>query len=200
MTGGEDPTRLAGVTPDGRTIFVTRDVGGQEAPGLYMQSADGGALTVIHHKKGTRAVYAFTTDDSKEVYFSANDIKPDSYAVYRYDLANPAAHAGLRRARVWSVTDHRSDAAGLKLLLSKSTGALSREYAEYDLATRTLTPLLGQNEKVEYQVAYAPDPGVLLVLTNKLGEFRRLYRWRPGGEFSAITPELRMDVSAFVSG
>ena len=43
----------------------------------------------------------------------------------------------------------------LKLLLSKATGAAWREYAEYDIATKTLTPLLGQNEKTEYQAAYA---------------------------------------------
>ena len=30
MTGGEDPTRVAGVTPDGRTVLLSRDVGGQE--------------------------------------------------------------------------------------------------------------------------------------------------------------------------
>jgi dipeptidyl aminopeptidase/acylaminoacyl peptidase len=85
----------------------------------------------------------------------------------------------------------------LKLLLSKATGALSQEYAEYDVVTKRLTPLLGQNEKTEYQAAYGAEPGELFVLTNKLGEFRRLYRWKPGGELGQITPEMSMDVSGF---
>ncbi len=197
MTGGEDPTRVAGVTPDGRTLILSRDVGGQEDPGLYVQSADGGPLALIHHKKSTRAFYAFTTDDSRTIYFGANDIKPDSYAIYRYDLGTKRRDLVFDQPGLWSVSDHRGDAAGLKLLLSKATGALSREYAEYDVSTRTSTPLLGQNEKVEYQAAYAAEPGELLVLTNKLGEFRRLYRWKPGGALIPVTPEMAMDVAAF---
>src|SRR4030095_3691546 len=36
LTGGEDPTRLSGITPDGRFLALSRDVGGQEDPGLYL--------------------------------------------------------------------------------------------------------------------------------------------------------------------
>ena len=61
LTGGEDPTRLSGVTPDGKYLVLSRDVGGQEDPGLYLQLADGGPLTEVHHKKGTRAGYGFST-------------------------------------------------------------------------------------------------------------------------------------------
>jgi protease II len=197
MTGGEDPTRLAGVTPDGRVLLLLRDAGGQETPGLYTQRAEGGPLTVIHHKAKTRAGYAFTTDDSKTVYFTANDIKEDSYAIYRYDLATRQRELVFDQPGLWSVSDHRADAGGLKLLLSKATGALSREYVEYDVATRTLTPLLGQNEKVEYQAAYAASPGEFFVLTNKLGEFRRLYRWKPGEALTPVTADMGMDVSGF---
>ena len=50
LTGGEDPTRISGVTPDGKTLILSRDVGGQEDPGLYVQAADGGPLTLVHHK------------------------------------------------------------------------------------------------------------------------------------------------------
>ena len=56
---------------------------------------------------------------------------------------------------------------------------------------------MGQNEKVEYQAAYAVEPGELFVLTNKLGEFRRLYRWKPAGELVPVTPEMAMDVAGF---
>jgi len=197
MTGGEDPTRVAGVSPDGRTVILSRDVGGQEDPGLYVQSADGGPLTRIHHVKGTRAFYAFTSDDSKVIYFRANDIKPDSFAIYRYDLATGARELVFDQPGLWAISDHRVDGGGVKLLLSKATGAAWREYAEYDVATKTLTPLLGQNEKVEYQAAYAAVPGELFVLTNKLGEFRRLYRWKPGGQLVAVTPETTSDVAEF---
>jgi dipeptidyl aminopeptidase/acylaminoacyl peptidase len=197
LTGGEEPTRVADVTPDGRTVIVSRDVGGQEDPGLYVQSADGGPLTLVHHKPKTRAVYAFTTDDSRSLYFGANDIKPDSYAIYRYDLGTRQREMVFDQPGLWSISDHRGEGGALKLLLNKATGAAWREYAEYDVATRTLTPLLGQNEKTEYQIAYSAVPGEFLVLTNKLGEFRRLYRWKAGGDLAPITPDVATDISDF---
>ncbi|HEX7085123.1 MAG TPA: prolyl oligopeptidase family serine peptidase [Vicinamibacterales bacterium] len=197
MTGGEDPTRIAGITPDGRTLIVSRDVGGQEDPGLYLQPADGGPLTVVHHKKGTRAALAFVTDDSRALFFSANDIRPDSYALYRYDLVSKTRELILDQPGVWFAADHRDDGGALKVLMVKATGALWREYAELDVRTKSLTPLLGQGEQVEYDVRYAPTPGEFFVATNKLGEFRRLYRWKPGGELTPVTPEMAMDVSGF---
>ena len=197
MTGGEDATRIAGVTPDGRTLIVSRDVGGQEDPGLYLQSADGGPLTLVHHEKGTRASFAFATADSKRMFFSANDIEPDSYAFYQYDLAAQRRELVLDEPGIWFAADHREDDGALRVLMARATGALWREYAELDLRTKTLTPLLGQGEQVEYAMRYAPAAGEFFVLTNKLGEFRRLYRWRPGGELAPVTPEMAMDVSAF---
>ncbi len=43
MTGGEDRTTVEAVTPDGKWLVLSRDVGGEENPGLYLQPADGGA-------------------------------------------------------------------------------------------------------------------------------------------------------------
>ena len=41
MTGGEDPTWVVDVTPDGRLLVILRDHAGEENPGLYLQSTDG---------------------------------------------------------------------------------------------------------------------------------------------------------------
>ena len=43
MTGGEDRTALADITPDGKRLVLSRDHGGQEDPGLYLQPVEGGA-------------------------------------------------------------------------------------------------------------------------------------------------------------
>ena len=96
-----------------------------------------------------------------------------------------------------SPTIAKGQGGALTLLLAKATGALSREFAEYNVATRTLTPLFGQNETVEYDAAYAPAAGELFVLTNKLGEFRRLYKWKRGGDLVPVTAEMTKDVSGF---
>src|SRR5690606_5389661 len=154
-------------------------------------------LTVVHHKKGTRAALAFVTDDSRSLFFSTNDIRPDSYALYRYDLVSKTRELVLDEPGVWFAADHREDGGVLKVLMVKLTGALWREYGELDVRTKTLTPLLGQGEQTEYAMEYAAAPGEFFVVTNKLGDFRRLYRWKPGGELTPVTPGMAMDVSGF---
>jgi protease II len=203
MTGGEDRTSVAGITPDGRHLILSRDWGGQEDPGLYLQPSDGGALRVVQHipKVQTFPAFtsgaAFTSGDSKWIYFIANDLKPDSYAIYRYDLAAGKKELLFSQDGIWRIEDYREKPSDTTLLLRKATGALSCEFYEWNTSGRTLKPILGQGETTEYTASYAADPAALLVLTNKLGNFRRLYLWKPQGDFTAVTPEMQMDVSGF---
>jgi len=197
MTGGEDRTSVADVTPDGRQLILSRDRGGQEDPGLYLQPVEGGRLRVIQHTPKVQTFPAFTSSDSKWVYFIANDLKLDSYAIYRYDVGAGRKELLFSPDGIWRIADYREEPAETTLLLRKATGALSAEFYEWGTKGRTLKPLLGQGETTEYSAAYAADPGELLVLTNKLGDFRRLYRWKAPGTLTPITAEMKMDVSDF---
>ena len=58
LTGGEDSTTLAAVTPDGRTLVVQRDRKGEENPGLYLLPAEGGPLQEIQHRPGVQTIGA----------------------------------------------------------------------------------------------------------------------------------------------
>jgi len=200
MTGGEDRTVLAGITPDGKWIVLSRDVGGEENPGLYLQPADGGPLKVVQKIEKVQTFFDFVTEDGRELYFHANDAAPDSYAIYRYDLASGKKTPVFGEKGLWEVADHTGAGAGLRLLLVKATGSFSREYSEYVPATKKLTPLLGAGEATEYDAAYAAQPGELLVRTNKFSDFRRLYRWKVGGDataksFTEVLAPAGMDVS-----
>jgi dipeptidyl aminopeptidase/acylaminoacyl peptidase len=202
LTGGEDRTTVEGITPDGRWLVVSRDVGGQENPGLYLQKADGGPLKVVQKTDKVQTFFDFVTEDGKELYFHANDLAEDSYAIYRYDLATGTKALVFGEKGLWSVADHAGTGADLRLLLVKATGALSTEYAEYVPATKALTPLLGAGETTEYDAAYAAQGGELLVRTNKFGDFRRLYRWKKGGDataksFREVLAPAGMDVAGF---
>ncbi len=185
MTGGEDRTTLEGITPDGKWLVLSRDVGGEENPGLFLQASNGGPLRTVQKTDKVQTLPDFVTDDGKELYFHANDVAPDSYAIYSYDLASGTKTLVFGEKGLWSVGDHIGKGADLRLLLVKSTGALSTEYAEYVPATKKLTPLLGAGETTEYDAAYAAQPGELLVRTNRFGEFRRLYRWKVGSDVTA---------------
>ena len=195
LTGGEDPTTLQGVMPDGHHIVVSRDRGGAENPGLYLQPADGGPLETIFQKDGARAFLGAISRDGRSIFFTANDRKPDSYAVYRFDVAARSTELVFGEDGLWSVADDRPDG---KLLLQKATGSTSAEYFAYDLPTKALTPLIGQGETGDYDVAFGIDDGDLVVRTPKLGEFQRLYRYRIASrELTAITPEIPHDIDSF---
>ncbi|MBI3542661.1 MAG: S9 family peptidase [Deltaproteobacteria bacterium] len=193
MTGGEDRTAIVGVVPDGKSIVVSRDHHGEENPGIYLQSAEGGRLVEVVHKLKVRAEFQFVTDDGQWLYYVANDVKPDSFYLYRYSLRDKSTERVFAQDGVWSVADYRNAS---ELLLEKATGNLAREYYLYDVRAKALTPLFGQGETQEYSAQFAAQPGGLLVLTNKFSDFRRLYRWK-GGQFMGLSPEMPKDVAGF---
>jgi dipeptidyl aminopeptidase/acylaminoacyl peptidase len=208
VTGGEDSTTLAAITPDGRYLVIQRDRKGEENPGLYVQPVGGGPLEVIQHVHGVQTHFEIASSDGRYVYFTSNDRKPDAYVVYRWDLTkkarevvfdgsgvapSPAGSPPTPGDGLWHVSDLRDDG---RLLLRKETGSVTAEYWEWDPAKRTLTALLGQGETEEYDARYGAREGELVVLTNKLGEFRRLYAWK-AGKLTPLGEEIKFDVDTF---
>jgi dipeptidyl aminopeptidase/acylaminoacyl peptidase len=193
VTGGEDATTLAEITPDGRYLVLSRDRKGEENPGLYLQDTQGGPLVEVQHKANVQTSLEFVSDDSKSLYYRANDLKTDSYAIYRYDLATKKRELVFDKEGIWSIADWKSDG---RLLLSKEIGSNMAEYYEYTPTTKALTPLFGQREREDYDASYGAAEGEILVRTPKLGEFRRLYSWK-AGKFTAISPDVKHDVEMF---
>lgn len=193
LTGGEDSTTIVDITPDGRHLIVARDQKGEENPGLYIQDPKGGALQVIQHKPGIQTSLQHVTDDSRAVYYRSNDIKQASYAIYRYDIEKKQRELVFDQEGIWSIEDVRPDG---RLLLAKEVGSNMAELFEWNPASKSLTPLFGQGEREDYQAEYGPGEGEVIVLTPKLGEFRRLYLWK-AGKLTPIGPELKFDVASF---
>ncbi|BBC25494.1 prolyl oligopeptidase family serine peptidase [Pseudanabaena sp. ABRG5-3] len=199
VTGGQDATTIAGMTPDGKYLILSRDRQGEENPGLYLQSTNGGELEVIQHLAGVRTSLQYIGNDSRTIYFSANDVKPDSNTIYRYDLQTKKKVPISGGDGIWWIADvyvNPKTGDREKFLFAKATGSQSQEYYEYDVKTRTTTPLIGQNEKEEYGIQYGVNADEYLVLTPKFSEFRRLYSYK-NKQFTPITPELKADVASF---
>ena len=194
LTGGEDRSSLVGVTPDGKFLLVSRDAKGDEYPGLYMQSVDGGELLEVYRKPKVQAFPAFVTDDSKYLYYRANDRDPKSFAFYKYDLKAKThelifdGHDG-----TWDIADNLSDGT---LLVANWKGNTSSEFYLFHEKDKQLQPLFGQNENEEHQAMFGKNKNEIIVLTNRFGEFRRLYRFTQG-KFTAISPEWKYDISDF---
>jgi dipeptidyl aminopeptidase/acylaminoacyl peptidase len=192
LTGGEESTSIAGLTPDGKTLFLSRDRNGEENPGLYAQSTSGGPLTVIQHKAGVQTFLDLVADDGKSILYRANDKKADQFVLYRYDLEAKKSEVVFSEEGLWSARDERKG----QLLLEKSVGSNMAELYLYEPATKKLSPLIGQGEREDYVAAFGAKDGEVLVLTPKLGEYRRLYSL-VSGKLSPVTPEQPADVSAF---
>ncbi len=193
LTGGEDRTDVVAIAPDDSFAVVSRDVGGQENAGVYLLSLEGGPLKVVQHTPKVQTQLQYISDDSKSLYLRANDKDPASYAIYRYDLATEKRQTIFEEKGLWEIADHKGDATWL---LVKELGSTQQEIYEYDLKTKKLTPILGQGEVEEYNVAYGARPGQILVRTNKLGDFQRLYSLE-AGKLTPISGELKHDVEAF---
>jgi dipeptidyl aminopeptidase/acylaminoacyl peptidase len=194
ITGGEDRTGLAAITPDGEQLVVVRDRKGEENPGLYLQPADGGELVALQHLEGVRTLFEQLSDDGKSLYFSSNERDRASYDIYRFDLATRTKSRVFEgEAGLWHISDTKSDG---RLLVRKETGSLSAEYFEWQPATKKLVPLLGQNEREDYFAQYGAKDDELIVLTNKLGEYRQLYRFAQG-QLTPLTAAQSFDVERF---
>lgn len=171
MTTGQNPTYLKQVTPDGRYLIYEKDTDGQENPGIYLQATKGGELMKVFHKPQVKANFNLITQNGKFIYFTANDLKPDTMTVYRYDMESKAIEQISNQSGAWAVADEHGD----QLLLVKMTGSTGREYHELNLKTKKLEPLLGQNEYQSYEVLYTKKPGIYFVMTNKFTDLQRLY-------------------------
>ncbi len=193
LTGGEDATAVVDVTLDGKRLVVSRDRKGEENPGLYLQDAEGGALQLLQHLPKVQTQAQALSPDGTWLYFRANDVKPDSYVLYRWNLATQERQTVFAEPGLWNLDDLLPDG---RLLLRKDTGSLSAEYFELAPGAQKPRPLFGQGEKTEYSARYSGADGELVVQTNKLGDFRRLYRWK-AGKFNAVTPELKWDIADF---
>lgn len=191
VTGGEDRTSLVEITPDGKTLVLSRDRKGEENPGLYLMPAEGGPMKLVQHLPGIQTAFEFVSSDGRWLYFRANDVKPNSYAIYRYELATGAKETVFDEPGLWGVADHRDDG---RLLLFKATGSLTGEYWEWDPTKKAKTPILGVDKQGEFRAQYGAKEGQLFVVTPEFSEFRRGYALE-AGKWTPITPELNWDVA-----
>lgn len=196
LTGGEDRTSLQAVSPDGRWIALERDRKGEENPGVYLQAADGGPLRSVQHKRGVQTEFQGFSHDGRALYYVANDVRPDSYALYRHDIASGRNERLLDAQGFWRVGEV---GAGGKLLLVKVPGSQAREWSVFDETTRQLTPVIGQGETEIYDVAFGVRDGEYFVATPKLIGRNRLYRYQAGGELKSVStgPDSPWEVESF---
>jgi len=191
LTGGEDPTQLMDLTPDGETLILSRDLDADENPGIFTMPARGGPMTAIQHISKVKTTFEYVSADSRWVYFRANDLDPNSFAIHRYDLKNRVRETIFSAPGQWSLADFREDGR-LLLLLNKGVGR--DEYWQWDPAKRELKAMLGVEEPGDYLAQYGARAGQLLVVTPEFSDVRRLYAFE-NGIWTPISPAMPWSVA-----
>lgn len=194
LTSGNDAVTINDVSPDGKFLIISKDLNGQENPGMFKLDLASGFIEELYRKPKVQAGFSFITDDSSAIYFTANDKSPDSYSVYKMKLKDKSIETVYDGKGPWYVADQKNN--GQNLLLVKYSGAKQNEYFDFDTETKKMTPVIGQNEKEEYEVSYAYKPNEYLVLSNKTTDFKRLYHLA-AGKMKPISPEMNHEVSGF---
>lgn len=194
LTSGSDAVTLKEVSPNGKFLIISKDTNGQENPGLFRLDLKTGMITELYRKDKVQVGFSFLTDDSKFMYFTANDKKSDSYSTYKMNLDTLTTETIYDGDGNWYVADQKKN--GEKLLFVKYTGARQSEFYDFDPKTKQMTPVIGQNEKAEYDVSYSAKEGEYLVLSDK-ENFKKLYLYK-NKTLSVLTPkDLKFDVSGF---
>ncbi len=198
LTSGTDAVTMSEIAPNGKFLIISKDVNGEENPGLFKLDLKSGLIEELYRKKKVQAGFDFITDDSQYIYFTANDKKADSYSVYKMKLSDKSIETIYDGEGYWAVADQKNN--GQSLLLMKLNGARQSEFFDFNPKSKELTPIIGQGERSEYEVSYASKPGQYLVLTNTLNDFKKLYvldMKNNKKDLKPITGDLNHDVSGF---
>ena len=171
MTTGNESTRFNDFTSDGKYAIVSRDHSDAGA-GLYLLPTAGGALIEILNKPGVKVSYGWSTNDAETVFYTANDIKPDSFAIYAYSVPTAKRELIFSEPGVWSIADAWGDRT---FLLKRQKAGEANEYWTWTRGEKGFVPVIGQNEDEHYQVAFGNHPGEFFILVNRLGKFRTMY-------------------------
>jgi dipeptidyl aminopeptidase/acylaminoacyl peptidase len=192
LTSGEDASRLTGMSPNSEWIVISRDSKGDENPGIYLMKTNGGELRKVYYNPKHQTSLLGFTKDSKFLYYRTNDKTPESYSIYKYNLASDFHEIIWSEPGIWTLSDIMDDKAILTLL----KGSMQNEHFLFDLKTKTKEPLLGQNELEDFEVAFTKNKDEYIVLTNKLADFRKLYLFK-NGKLTPWGTNVDADISDF---
>lgn len=192
LTSGEDASRLVGISPDNQWIVISRDSKGDENPGLYLMKTSGGDLIKVYYNSKQQTGFLGFSKDSKFLFYRSNNKAPDSYAIYKYSLSAQTHETLWEQPGIWTLSDIQNN----QVILSLEKGSMQNEHFLLDLNSKEKTPLIGQNENEDFDIAFSSRAGEYFVLTNKLSEFRRLYILK-GKVLTPWSPENNADVSYF---
>ena len=172
LTSGTDAVSLKEISPNGKFLIISKDVNGQENPGLFKLDLKSGSISELYRKDKVQVTSSFITADSKYLFLTANDKKPDSYSTYKLNIETKELETIYDGDGNWYVGDYLND--GQNLLFVKYRGGRINEWYDFNSKDKKMNPIIGQNENNEYDVSYSKNKNEFIVLT-ALDDFKRIY-------------------------
>ena len=176
LTSGNDAVSISEIAKNGEFLILSKDLNGQENPGIFRLNLKTNQIDELYRKPKVQGSAAFLTDDSKYLFFTANDKKPENYSIYKMNLADKSVETIFDGEGVWAIADQKTN--GETLLLVKYRGGMINEYYNFDPKSQKMTPVIGQGENNDYSVNYAAQKGQYLVVAVK-DNFKKLFRFDP---------------------
>ncbi len=193
LTSGTDAVSLSLISPNGKFLIFSKDVNGQENPGIFKLDVKTGSVTELYRKEKVQAYSVFVTDDSKYLFFTANDKKSDSYSTYKMDIESKKIETIYDGDGNWYVADYLNN--GRVLLFVKYRGGSINEYYRYEVMSKKMEPIIGQNENKDYSVAFSANKDEYIVLSSE-DDFKRLYSYKNKKLKLLSDPKLSHDISS----
>jgi len=167
-------------SPDGTQVVLGYDHDGDEDHGLFLRAtADGGAERVLADRPGVKHGGVVWSDDGTRVFFHANALAPDDFALFTMALADAAPTPVLTAPGRWAVEDVGREAR--RLLVSREVSARARSLHVLTLDTGALIevdPAPAGREVLPGDANFANDDAEVVFLSDRDGAWRRAYAVR----------------------
>ena len=207
VTFGAEPTRDGRFVPaDGNLIVFERDVGGSEATQVFRLDLATGVETALtepgprcsdgaFNRAGNAMLIACVRVDRSAADRSA----PIANLLRLVDVGSGRTLASATLPGVgWFAAEFDTD--DRSVLVNRFVSASEAELWRLDLASgerRRLLPRDGEPPQFTLALGPAGDDGSILVLSDRFGEFRQLYRYHPRPHrFEGVTDGIAWDVIA----
>ena len=179
LTSFPDGLGAFSLSPDERRVVLMHGRGGDENTQLTLLDLDAGpgaALEPILANPAVQARVNAWLRDGSAMFYSANDVSPNDFYLYRWDFASKRATRLVAEKGSWSVSDANRD--GSRVMIQKYNSASDTECYELDAATgkrRDITLRPAGGTAACDIVGYMPDEKSVLMTSDYKGGRSKLY-------------------------
>jgi dipeptidyl aminopeptidase/acylaminoacyl peptidase len=158
--------------PDGLSLALGKDAGGNERTQIYLASPDGGAVVPLTSNPKVIHTFGGWSPDGGRIAYVSNERDERFFDVYVMDLASRKAERVLQDDGNNSVAAWAPD--GRALVIRRTPGSSDSDLFLLELASRKVTRLTPHEGKAEYGAVAWPPGDIIYVASDQGRDFLNL--------------------------